>query len=304
MPKIRKSFFSLIVQFKEIRIVGLVNGINVTGVGALIASQGTHPGKPKDRNQSMKSTSLLLSLVSLTLVSPVMALETLAKWTFEVSVPTGAGPHAAEVGSGNASGFHASAATVFSNPVGNGSAESFSANTWAIGDYWQFQTSASGFKDISLSWDQTSSSTGPRDFGLYYSTDGSAFTQFGADYIVLVNGAPNTAWSSGTTQNAFAFLRDLSSVTGLNNAATIYFRLLVETTTSANQTTPGTIASGGTSRIDNFTISANRIPTTNGRVPDALPLGFVMVTLLGLLLCASGRRVPVLKPVSIRRRKP
>lgn len=46
MPKIRKSFFSLIVQFKEIRIVGLVNGINVTGVGALIAPFGQDPDFP------------------------------------------------------------------------------------------------------------------------------------------------------------------------------------------------------------------------------------------------------------------
>lgn len=55
--------------------------------------------------------------------------------------------------------------------------------------------------------------------------------------------------------------------------------------------------------LDNFTFHATA-PAPSGRVPDALPLGFVVVTLLGLLLCASGRRVPVLKPVSIRRRKP
>src|SRR6266446_9928561 len=84
----------------------------------------------------------------------------IAQWTFETSIPATAGPFAPEVGSGSASGLHAGAA-VYSSPAGNGSAHSYSANTWAVGDYWQFQTSTLGFSGIALSWDQASSSTGP-----------------------------------------------------------------------------------------------------------------------------------------------
>src|SRR5438105_15687052 len=77
----------------------------------------------------------------------------IAQWTFETSAPTTAGPIAPEVGSGSASGSHAGAA-VYSSPAGNGSVHSYSANTWAVGDYWQFQTSTLGSSGISLSWDQ------------------------------------------------------------------------------------------------------------------------------------------------------
>src|SRR3954466_2740345 len=85
---------------------------------------------------------------------------TIAGWTFETSIPATAGPHAAEIGSGSATGVHAGAAT-FSSPAGNGSTHSFSSNTWAIGDYYQFTTSSAGLSDIAITWDETRSSTGP-----------------------------------------------------------------------------------------------------------------------------------------------
>src|ERR1044072_5605012 len=40
--------------------------------------------------------------------------------------------------------FHTSAATVWSNPAGNGSAKSLSANNWSVGDYFQFSFSTIG----------------------------------------------------------------------------------------------------------------------------------------------------------------
>src|ERR1041385_2743997 len=78
----------------------------------------------------------------------------------------------ADVGTGTASSTHATS-TVFSTPSGNGSAQSISATKWSVGDYWQFQTSTVGKSGILISWDQTSSSTGPGLGLLQYSTDGS-----------------------------------------------------------------------------------------------------------------------------------
>src|SRR5688500_4137533 len=59
---------------------------------------------------------------------PVARAAVLAEWTFETTPPTGPGPHAANSGvfGGAASGLHASPATVYDNPSGNGSVESFS----------------------------------------------------------------------------------------------------------------------------------------------------------------------------------
>jgi hypothetical protein len=182
----------------------------------------------------------------------------IAKWTFETSAPTTAGPVAPETGSGSASGSHALAA-VYSTPVGNGSSRSYSSNLWSVGDYWQFQASTSGFTGIALTWDQTSSNTGPRDFVLQYSTNGSTFTTFGSQYSVLANASPNPVWSAGTFQSAYSLSYDLSGIPGLNNLSTAYFRLADNSTVSANGgTVVNTGGSSGTDRVDNFTISGTQ----------------------------------------------
>ncbi|MBI3852817.1 MAG: hypothetical protein HY298_21390 [Verrucomicrobia bacterium] len=205
----------------------------------------------------------------------------IAKWTFEASVPTNSGPYLAEVGTGTASGFHVGVGTnvaVYSNPSGNGSVESYSANVWSVGDYWQFQTSTLGFTGIAVSYDQTGSSTGPRDFSLQYSTDGVLFTQFGLSYTVLLNGAPNPVWNSTTSSGLFTFAYDLSSVTALDNAPVVYFRIIDGSTTSIGG---GTVATAGTDRIDNFTVSV---------VPE--PQDLFLFGGLGLLAWTALRRRP------------
>jgi hypothetical protein len=208
----------------------------------------------------MKRTILVLGVCAL-FVGAASA-DILADWTFEVSTPASAGPFAAEAGvfaaSSMASGNHVGAAT-YSSPAGNGSAHSFSSNTWAVGDYYQFTTSTSGYSSVQLEWDQVSSNTGPRDFVLQYSTDGSTFTQFGAQYIVLANVNPPGFWNSTTYYPEYHFAVDLSSVSALDNQATIYFRLVDNSTTSANG---GTVAAGGTDRVDNVMIAAVPEPSS------------------------------------------
>lgn len=163
----------------------------------------------------------------------------LARFTFETSVPTTAGPHAAEEGTGEASGFHVSGATVYSNPAGNGSTESFSSNNWAIGDYYQVTTDTRNYGSISIQWDQTRSSTGPATFKLQYSTNGTDFTDFATDLEV--------------TQSWVTFNQDLSAVSALNNLETAYLRIVA--TSAPTQT-------GGTNRIDNVSIAASSYAAT------------------------------------------
>jgi hypothetical protein len=223
---------------------------------------------------------LALCVVGLFLAVAVNA--QIAQWTFETSTPATAGPFAAEVGTGQALGFHVGAA-VYSSPVGNGSSHSFSANTWAVGDYYQFQTSTIGFSAIAVSWDQTSSSTGPNMFNLEYSTDGTTFTTFLANYLVKTNatssdnegtGWATAPWSSGgSRQAAYGLAIDFSSVSALNNASSVYFRLVDNNANSALGTP---VSAAGTDRVDNFTIFTI--------VPEPASAALAGLGFLGLLI--------------------
>ena len=194
--------------------------------------------------------------------------QTLAKWTFETSVPAGspgAGSWitniAAEIGSGTASGWHAGAAT-YSNPAGNGSAESFSSQTWAVGDLYQFVVSTVGYSGIGLSFDQTSSTSGPGFYDLSYSTDGISFTTF-ASYVVNSNALPNPLWNSSTASSLYTHSYDLSGVSALNNQATVYFRMVDNSTASAGGGAP---SAAGSSRLDNVEIAVVPEPATTALV--------------------------------------
>lgn len=181
---------------------------------------------------------------------------TLAQWTFESSIPATAGPFSPEVGTGSTQGSHAAAST-YSSPVGDGSAHSFSSTAWAVNDYYQFSTSATGFSSLVIDWDQTSSNTGPRDFVLMASTDGTTFSAVSGTLTVLANATPNTPWSSATYNAAYHYTVSLSAA--YDNAATVTLRVQDASTTSANGST---VASGGTDRVDNFTITAAPEPAS------------------------------------------
>jgi len=209
----------------------------------------------------MKTLTSVSAIVLILVSATVTQAAIIANWTFEVNTPADlnnstAGPAvSADVGSGTFSGLHASAASDWSTPLGNGSANSYSVNTWTSGDYFQIHISTIGLSGISLSWDQAGSSTGPRDFILQYSTDGSSFTSFGSTYAV--GGDVNT-WSSTVHRTGFDHSADLSSITALDNAPDVYFRLMNNSTVSVGA---GTVAATGTGRIDDFTVTAVPEPT-------------------------------------------
>ncbi len=197
----------------------------------------------------------LFAIAAVALFASTAAATDLALWTFESSVPVSAGPFTAEAGV-NAATSNALGATngTYSNPVGNGSFESFSSNGWDVGDYYEFTTSTAGYTNIVLSFDQASSNTGPRDFDVLYSTDGGANFVSAGTYIVLANATPNTPWSSlGARDAAYTSTFNLAA----DNAASLIVRLTQTTTVSANG---GVVASTGTSRVDHVLI-AGTIPT-------------------------------------------
>lgn len=203
----------------------------------------------------------------------------ITQWSIETGphtnvVNTATFSRAADVGTGTLSGVHASAATDWTFPSGNGSSRSISSNNWGVGDYWQFSSSTTGFENISLSWSQTSSGSGPRDFRLAYSVNGGGFTNF-TTYQVSNNSG---GWS-GVSVPGDIHSVSLTGIFGLNNAASVVFQLINDSTSSAAGG-GGVVAGNGTSRIDDFTINGSVI------VPAAVPEPTSMA-FLGSLLVAS-----------------
>ena len=252
----------------------------------------------------MKKTVILslCSFATLLAVQTVNA-QTIAQWTFETTGTNGLnlgpgagnspGNYTADNGlnySGStASGLHATAAT-YSGPAvdldpviaaldsdatgpgnpGSGaanvspSAHSFSANNWSVGDYWSFTTSTLGYTGVSISWDQTGSNTGPRDYGLSHSINGGALTQV-MTYSLLFS-----SW------NATSALGNSLTFAGgglFDNANSITFELIDLDTTAINSVNP--VATAGTDRVDNFTVATP--------VPEPSTIALAMTGLAGLL---------------------
>ena len=212
----------------------------------------------------------LASICAISLAAAVSArADTIATWSFEAGqnsalvagnvTAASTGPIASDVGTGSFTGVHANAATVWSAPAGDANAaypssvHASSANTWQVGDYFQFTVNPNlgsyAYSGIGLSWDQTGSNTGPKNFGVYYSTDGTTFTQLGSDYALAF-----ASWTT-TVVAANHESADFSAITALNTASTMYFRIEDDSTTAINSV--NAVATAGTGRIDNFTITAN-----------------------------------------------
>jgi hypothetical protein len=181
--------------------------------------------------------------------------DVIAQWNFDtlnLAGPQAAdnGPYTASAGTGNASGHHVSTATKWTSPQGNGSIQSYSADNWNIGDYWQISASTTGYTNITLAWDQAGANAGPRDFKLQYSADGNAFTDFGA-----VAAITNEIWSA-TPRTISNRTADLGSIAGINNLATVYFRIV---DTSSITVGGGQVMAAGLDKIDNFTVFGTSI---------------------------------------------
>ena len=147
----------------------------------------------------------------------------------------------------NSSSSNVAPSTVTGNP---GSAATFSG-VWQTGNgnaYIQVNVNTTNFSTVTISSDQYSSATGPKDFKLQYKI-GS-----GGTWTDVPNGATtagSAAWISSGTKTL--------PVT-CNGQPDVAIRWLMNSTTSASG---GVLGSAGTSRIDNIIIKGQMGSSTN-----------------------------------------
>ena len=180
---------------------------------------------------------------------------TLAQWNFNASnlTPSTGSGTAAPVGGATTQSFASGAGS--SDTAGTNNA--WNVTTWAAQSTQdkergvEFSVSTAGVSGISLKFDQRNSSSGPREFILQYSTDGSTFTDY-ATYTRTVD----SVWFNNQTV-------DLSAVTAINNNANFKFRLVASFTGEPGTVydgTGGAYSTGGTSRFDMVTVSNTSAP--------------------------------------------
>jgi hypothetical protein len=151
------------------------------------------------------------------------------------------------------SAFHVLPAATYTSPAGNGSQFSFSSNNWSPGDYYQVVLPTIGWTNLTVTWDQARSSTGPAPFALRMSTNGTDFTQL-TTYSVLQSGgggAPGT-WTTGSYNSLYT--TSFSLPAAAENQASLYLRF--------TDVTAAPSSSSGSNRIDNISITAVPEPAT------------------------------------------
>ena len=219
----------------------------------------------------MKSLSSLLIASAVIATASAASADVIAGWSMSTAVAAattgtnytyGAADLGALASGTSLSGFHTASATTWSSPAGNGSTYSLSSNNWTTGDYYQVSMATTGYSDVSISWDQTRSGTGPAAFSLSMSTDGGAnFTTLLASYTVVQAGLAGTGTSGWSAAGSYQTGFTTTTVVGISaaNKSNVLFRFSSLSTT----------ASGGTGRVDNISVTGAVVPVPS---PGAIAL--------------------------------
>lgn len=167
------------------------------------------------------------------------------------------------------SSVHALAAATYTSPAGNGSPYSFSSNNWSPGDYYQVVLPTlgqppAGQTNLSVSWDQARSSTGPAAFDLQMSTNGTDFTSL-TTYSVLQSGGGGSPGTWSTTVPNSLYTNTFALPQSAENQASLYLRFTnIEAAVSSGS---------GSNRIDNIAVTAVPEPSSLALVGLGIGLG-------------------------------
>lgn len=135
---------------------------------------------------------------------------------------------------------------VYNVAGGNTSAAAISNSDWnggADSKFWQISFATTGMSNLKLSSAQRSSNTGPRDFKVQYSLDGSSWNDVSLASITVAND-----WTTGVLNN-------VALPSACDNQTLVYLRWMMTSNTSANA---GTVAAGGTNSIDDIIITGDQ----------------------------------------------
>lgn len=223
---------------------------------------------------------------------------TIAGFTFEALPTTGATvtssySYAADILGGTVTMSRPGTAGSI-NSVGGNPGKALTGNNMAGGSY-TFGFAIDDMESLAISFDMTGSGTGPRDFQVLYSLDGSTFVSFTSFALSLMT-VTATATSNSTVTGTLSGFASASSATAWNWAFSApaafsdsitgvagqsgYLRILQSGTGAINPAS--TIGSGGTNRIDNVYITASPVA-----VPE--PAAGSIVTLAAAALAARRR---------------
>ncbi|MCX7841965.1 MAG: S-layer homology domain-containing protein [Clostridia bacterium] len=132
---------------------------------------------------------------------------------------------------GNTPSYTSSNSTIYTNGWDNG----------ANSKYWEFSVSTTGYSGIAFSAKAYSTSTGPRDFEIRYSTDGAIWTSVAGSARQLTSALPGApTWDAVALPSAS------------DNQSDLKIRLIMTSNTSQNG---GTVASTGNSRLAAISIT-------------------------------------------------
>ncbi|WP_340102549.1 T9SS type A sorting domain-containing protein [Rhodohalobacter sp. 8-1] len=117
-------------------------------------------------------------------------------------------------------------------------------------NYWQVMINTEGLEDLKLSSDQSGgSSTGPRDFQVQHSTDGTSWTNLAGGTIIVDSIGQES-------------INQLPLPASLEDEPAVYIRWLQTSDVRVDGKTDNDISSGGTSRIDDILITGQAITPT------------------------------------------
>jgi len=207
---------------------------------------------------------LLLGLISLALVQLQAQNEVIAGWTFESEVVSER--INADLGNSNNTGENVQVITPvsinFTTYVqGSGGTGTFAKNSnqWqeesGTEKYWQVRVNTLGYNNLQISSKQLGSNTGPRDFRIDYSLDGTDWIAIPGSDITVANN-----FTSGVV-NA------LSAPEAASNQGQVFFRWIPTSNISING---GTTASTGTNRIDDILIEGVALGEDVAPTPSTL----------------------------------
>lgn len=216
------------------------------------------------RTTRLASTSVALGAGAFVAMAQTADAALVAGWTMDHAITTtttgsnysyGAADQGALASGTNLFGSHSQANAAWTTPAGNGSPYALSSDRWSTNDYYAITFSTLGYENITLSWDQTRSSTGPSEFAIELAIGAnSPGVSTGYAYSVVLAGGLGTGtnnWSTNTSQTGFT--RTVSLVTlggsGVNNAASITVKFKAT----------GLNLGNGTNRIDNIFVNGTAI---------------------------------------------